>query len=446
MTLTPPRPLLWSLLVLSALAHLWLSYTVERANFTVVISLIALLFGIYFWIIRTAHTEQDYKIAFGISIGIRAALLFSVPNLSDDFYRFIWDGRLLAHGESPFAKLPSVYSPNDLAAFGLDADLLSKLNSPNYFSVYPALCQLGFWLGASLSPSSVFGSVVVMKLYLFLFECGTLFLLPALCAAAGIDKKNTLVYALNPLVIIELCGNLHFEAVMIFFLVLTLYLLRSIDAAPTKNSWLAALTLSLSASAKLLPLMFLPLLTRRLGWRSGVWFSAATLSLTLLFLALVVPLSIVENFFSSVKLYFQTFEFNASLYTAARFVGNRFFEYAVVSKFGTALALVSALIIVVLALRRPALTMLQCAETMLFSLATYFVFATTVHPWYLTTLVALSAFSRYRFGIGWSGAAALSYAAYQSPPYQEQAWLTVIEYVVVFGVFVVERQQFRQAT
>lgn len=76
---------------------------------------------------------------------------------------------------------------------------------------------------------------------------------------------------------------------------------------------------------------------------------------------------------------------------------------------------------------------------MLFSIATYFFFATTIHPWYLTTLVALSVVSRYRFALVWSGMATLSYSIYQSIPYQEQTIFACIEYAVVFGVLMVER-------
>jgi alpha-1,6-mannosyltransferase len=314
--------------------------------------------------------------------------------------------------------------------------LFSQLNSPNYFSVYPPLCQFGFWLGATLSQSSIFGSVVVMKFYLFFFECGTIFLLPKLCTAFGIDKKNALIYALNPLVIIELCGNLHFEAVMIFFLLLSLWLFQF-----PEKFWLAVGAFALAVCGKLLPLLFLPLVIRRLGLWKGVLFSSAVFVITLLLFVPIIDVSVVANFLSSVKLYFQTFEFNASLYYIARFFGNQILEYDVVSKFGVMLALCSLVVVAAIALRHPIETLHVLSEKMLLSLAAYFFFATTVHAWYLATLVALSVFSRYRFAVVWSGMAAVSYATYQSVPYQEQFWLTAIEYAVVFGVLIFEWRQ-----
>ncbi|MFQ3607746.1 MAG: hypothetical protein SNJ55_03830 [Chloroherpetonaceae bacterium] len=436
----PLRLPLWTLLSPSLAAYLWLGYVAERADFTVVLSLFAVLFALYGVAMRAIQTLHDEKLALGAAILFRVALLFSLPNLSDDFYRFIWDGRLLLHGENPFAKQPSAYSQEELAMLGLSEDLFSKLNSPNYFSVYPALCQLGFWLGAAISPSSVLLSVVVMKLYLLLFECGTLFLLPKLCTALGVDKKNALYYGLNPLVIIEIGGNLHFEAVMIFFLVLTLYLFRSGEDKRTSMIWGGALSLALSASAKLLSLIFLPVFVRRLGWTRGTTFAMLTVLYAAVLLLLLVPVTSGANFFSSIRLYFQTFEFNASFYALARWAAANLIGGDAASTAGAWLGACTMIAIVGIAFFHNPKTLRSSAEAMLFSLATYFFFATTIHPWYLATLVALSVVSSYRFALVWSGMATLSYSAYQSVPYQEQAILIFIEYALVFGTLVVERR------
>ena len=63
---------------------------------------------------------------------IRLMLLFSFPNLSDDIFRFIWDGRMCSLGINPYGYLPSEIVDNHAA---LGAELYSELNSPNYFTI-----------------------------------------------------------------------------------------------------------------------------------------------------------------------------------------------------------------------------------------------------------------------------------------------------------------------
>ena len=68
----------------------------------------------------------------------------------------------------------------------------------------------------------------------------------------------------------------------------------------------------------------------------------------------------------------------------------------------------------------------------------YLLFATTVHPWYLIPVIALSVISRFTFPIVWSLLIALSYSAYSNPGYTENGWLLSIEYAVVLTWFLLE--------
>ncbi|RDC62805.1 hypothetical protein [Adhaeribacter pallidiroseus] len=61
-----------------------------------------------------------------------------------------------------------------------------------------------------------------------------------------------------------------------------------------------------------------------------------------------------------------------------------------------------------------------------------------MHPWYLTTLVALSVLTFYRYALVWSGLAVLSYATYQTASYHENLYLTALEYSLVFGWLIYE--------
>ncbi|GAB3811037.1 hypothetical protein GCM10028895_00820 [Pontibacter rugosus] len=78
------------------------------------------------------------------------------------------------------------------------------------------------------------------------------------------------------------------------------------------------------------------------------------------------------------------------------------------------------------------------------ALTIYFLLATTVHPWYLTTLLALTVMSNFRFTIAWTGLAILTYAAYRTSTYQESLWLVALEYSIVFIWLIIELYVYRQ--
>jgi len=75
---------------------------------------------------------------------------------------------------------------------------------------------------------------------------------------------------------------------------------------------------------------------------------------------------------------------------------------------------------------------------MLFAVSFYYFTATTVHPWYIATLLILSIFTNYKFPLIWSFAIVLSYLAYTNANNTENLWLISIEYLIVYGFFVWE--------
>jgi hypothetical protein len=75
---------------------------------------------------------------------------------------------------------------------------------------------------------------------------------------------------------------------------------------------------------------------------------------------------------------------------------------------------------------------------MLFGLSFYYFTTTTMHPWYLSTLILLSVFTKYRFPILWSFVIVFSYSAYANAEYRENFWFISLEYLVVYGFLIWE--------
>lgn len=441
---TPYQHWVLRLIACSMLALLyWLSYRTVRTNTAEVLSLFVLLGFFYLIVLRLAKTVPQVRFLLTASVVMRALLLFSLPNLSDDFYRFVWDGRMMLSGQNPFVRVPSEAMD---AAMGLDETLLGAINSPDYFSVYPPLCQAVFYVACLLFPASLAGSVFVMKVFIFAAECGSLVILRRLITNWKLPAERILIYALNPLVIIELSGNLHFEATAIFFLLLALWLLGQVSTPHLLHLprfprlIIAAAAFGLAVLSKLLPLMYLPFFIRRLGFKNFAMFSAATLLISLIAFVPFWDSRMMANIGRSLSLYTKAFEFNAGFYYLVREAGLAIYGHNIIRTAGSILAAVAGVSILLLAIydamkRRVAFGNNSIdaglVENWLFAGGIYLAFATTVHPWYLAPLVMFSVFSKWKFAVVWSLAVPLSYAAYGSLPYQENLWLVAAEYLAV---------------
>ena len=424
-----------------------MAYVVPRHETTPLFALYFLLFSGYIWILKTA-SDEEIKFWIMASVLFRLSFLLAIPSLSDDFYRFIWDGRLIANGYHPFAELPGFYLQKDIA--GIDMPLYELLNSPEYFTIYPPFAQFVFWASVWVSPQSVLGSVVVMKTFVIAVEIGSIVLIQKLIKRFNLNARNVLIYALNPLVIIELTGNLHFEAFVIFFILLSLYLLLQ------QKVWLAGMAFAFSIAAKILPMILLPAFLIRLGFKKSiVFYGLVGVGTLVLFLPLLYG-EVLNGFSESFALYFKSFEFNASIYYLVREYGYAIYGYNIIQTAGWKLALISTVIMLLIALWPykspfyPGRLKLELRSyqfpddlsnilfVMMWVMLTYFLLTTTLHPWYITTLLMFSVFTTYRFVVVWTAMIFLTYAGYSIDGFTENLYLTTMEYVIVIGYLVYE--------
>lgn len=434
----------YAVVMVSCVLLVVLGYSFERHQSVPLLTTYFALFALYtYTIIKLSHDERNLRFWIGAAILYRAVLFFSLPSLSDDFYRFLWDGRLIAAGYNPFVEVPSYYLNLPSPVEGLDSTLFEKLNSQHRFSSYPPVCQLVFWLSAELSPSSIFGGVLAMRFILLIFEVGTLWILCRLLLRFNFSQRAVLIYALNPLVVIEITGNLHFEGVMVFFLILSLFLLT------LNRTWFSTICFALSVCTKLIPLLFLPVLPRFLGWKKAMIYWLITGVLTLIFFVPLLRTGIVHGFSTSLGYYFQKFEFNASLYYLIRAGGFALAGFNIIQYAGPLLAVAAAMVICYIAFRHSSQreygVTTKVFSVMMWCLFVYFLSTTILHPWYIITLLSLSIFTSYRFPIVWTGLIFVTYAGYTKEGFDENLWLVAFEYVILFALILYETLWKRKA-
>lgn len=426
---------LYILLFSSLSLYIAIGYGIQRYQTLPLFACYFLLFLIYVWLIFEKGNNDFWTMA---AILFRASLLFSVPVLSDDFYRFIWDGRLLTSGHHPFAAIPSYYMNPNINIQGINTELFNKVNSKEYFTVYPPFSQFIFWWSVKLSPLSIYGSMFIMKMIVFTCEIGTLFIIKKILSHFNQPTAGVQIYALNPLVIIELTGNLHFEGVMIFFLLLGFFfLLRN-------KTFLSSVFYAISICTKLIPVIFLPLLIHQLGWKKAISYCLMTGGMTIIIFLPLLNQDIVNGFFQSIGYYFQHFEFNASIYYLIRETGYLIYGYNIIQTAGWALGLVSGILILLISFNRIRNNTLQEIDKnfftgMLWCMLIFFLFTTTLHPWYMVSLVMISAFTPYRFPVLWSGLIFMTYAGYTDKTFNENLPFVAFEYILVIGYLFYEK-------
>ena len=412
----------WIAVLLSVVLYIFIGYFIPREATVQSIASYGLLFIVYTYIVKQFHPGALKEYVF-IALFFRLCLLMAFPALSDDIYRFVWDGRILVAGFNPFEHIP-----RDVVGTikGLDYALFEKLNSKEYYSVYPPVAQFIFWLSVVVSPQSIWGSAVVIRLLIILAEAGSMMLLLNLARYYRIPTKNVFWYALNPLVILELTGNLHFEAFTIFFILLALALLVRGKYLYTAGGF------ALAIGAKLLPAIFLPLLVRRLGLKKWLLFGIVLCFTVIILFTPLISIQFITGMGSSLGLYFQSFEFNASIYYLVREVGFWFTENNIIQGAGPVLGIVALALILVYTWKEGQWKK-SIFEGMLWIGLIFLAFSTTIHPWYITPLLAFGTLTRYRWPVAWSLLIFLTYAGYSTDGFKENYGVIFAEYLLLAG-------------
>ena len=378
-------------LLLMLLLYFYIGNFLDRRNFPFLIVEISALFVGYIFLFQQ-NKAWHWKQILLIGLLFRLAFLVTIPNLSDDYFRFIWDGHLAVNGVNPYDYLPTEVA----IEFPNKGELLAGMNSPNYYSVYPPFTQAIYAFGVWLSPNSILGNIIVLRLLIIASECISFLLIRDILKKNNLQLKNVTLYFFNPLCIIEFVGGLHFEAFVILFLSLSIWLIQK------KRTVFSAISWAIAIGLKLMPLLLVAAFIRKIKLKNALLFYFTLGTVSLLFFIPLMNWESWYNFKSSIDLYFKTFEFNASLYYLIRELGISILGYNPIQTVGPILSKIAIGIMLLLQLRKKKLEGKPFFEVMLFSLLAYYLFASIVHPWYVGMLVFFSVFTSYRFAILWS--------------------------------------------
>lgn len=324
------------------------------------------------------RTTRDLLRLLALAVMVRAPLFTWPPTLSDDVYRYVWEGRVWLAGYSPFT-----HAPNDPALLFLRDEAWSHVNHPEVSSIYPPLAQALFVV---LSGFGVSG----FKLAMAAADCATAALL------WHRDPRAGWLWALLPLPALESAANGHLEAAGTLLVVLAL---GGSDLA----AWLGAML-------KLLPGVLL------LRSRPRTWLLYGALSV-----AAFAPL-----LHSGLSRGFATYEanwsFNAGVYTVLAWV----LDDGLLAR---RLLLVLGAGIVAIAL----FSVRDRARLALWTFGTFVVLSPTVHPWYVLWPLVVAVWLGVRAWVWFAALVPLAYLVLASVGpsggWHESAWVRLVEWV-----------------
>jgi hypothetical protein len=421
--------LFWS--ILSIVAYFYFSYALKRYDHINLGISLALLFTGYYFILKK---PIKYSLMVGLGVVFRLIFLFSIPNLSQDFYRFIWDGQLIINGLNPYLFTPNELINTHHTLFTQMEPLYKGMGalSAQHFSNYPPIHQLPFVIAALISKNSILGSVIILRIIIILADIGILIYGKKLLELLKLPTQNIFYYFLNPLVVIELTGNLHFEALMLFFLVVSLYFLYK------QKLIHSAIFMGFSILTKLLPVFFLPLLINRLKFKKTLLYSTLIIGCIIVLCLPFFEFQFLKNYGKTVGLWFTNFEFNSSFYSLGKSAMSKNFGIQLIEHMSYVVPFLMAVFTLYFSLQKTTENK-KIIQSFFWILTIYFLMSTTVHPWYITTLVFLSCFTNYKFALAWSATIFFSYFAYHKSGVESNTLFELIEYVSVGIVLLFER-------
>jgi hypothetical protein len=424
--------------------------TLSAAQIPAFLACYGFAFAAYLGALLWAERQEQVSgwLIYGWTLAFQLLLLCTVPTLSDDIYRYLWDGHAANHGVSPYAY---AISAPELDA--LDVPIRALANHPEMASPYLPVAQWLFRAVTWFFPFQPF----YLQAAMVLLSLGSGWLIAHLLEIAGLPRHRVLIYLWNPLVVIETAHGAHIDTWMVFLALLAVWLALAVGArqwSRLRHDWLSPVVLALAALTKILPALLLPVLWWRWRWPGRILY-------LLVGIALLTPAGLAAGWglsgpldgrglFGALRIYNRYWNFNSGLYhwlegllTAMRLPS--------VDQWARVLAGLLLLIglVAVWWTARDQHEPRTLLRLMALPLMAYVLLTTTVHPWYLLIVLAFLPFlapgvdelsQRWWSLAPWlylSGVIVLSYLAYLTPhEFRELAWVRLVEWLPTWGLLI----------
>ena len=353
------------------------------------------------WSLRGAPLDRKAIVVLvGAAIVCRLVLFAGTSTLSDDGWRYLWDGAKITRGQNPYESFPDQDGLGDVSADEAASlrDLRSKINRPGLHTVYSPLSQALFAGGYALGGPRL----DALRVAFLLFDLLTIPLLFALLRRLDLPARHALLWIWSPMASVEMVGTGHSEMFMIPLLVWAA--IEALDGRPIRFGLAAGLAFlaKFTAAVPLVVLLAVAVRRRSVGERPGRVLGVASLVALAVVVAGFAPFwhdRFVANISDSLRLYAGRFEFDAGPFYAARWLFERVGLTGTEGYFGgsfdadfpvvTTLSALTVLAIAAAVFVRPPTRGAAWIDRATFAGAIYVVLQSVMHPWYLGVFLPL---------------------------------------------------------
>ena len=370
-------------------------------------------------ILATRHEcweeNNAIRLIWGIGLAMRVMVIPLTPELSDDVYRYLWDGHVQYSGVNPY-----LYAPADPALESIRTLWHEKINHPDIPTLYPPLTQLLF-----LTTWIIGGTIWVAKLLWVAFDILTGSVIVRIARSLERPVLPILVwYFWSPLLIVEVAWNGHFDIIGVFWLTLLLWVAVS-RKATGRGGWLGAL-LAAATMTKLAPAVLFPPFWHRYGKVLAGYFLVVCALLSLPYAS-----AGIEPLTKGLWIYLKDWIANPGAFLVIKGIcGN-----SMVAR------MISGIIVVLVML----FTMIRRQDPehmMLIILGAGILFSPTVHPWYVIWLLPFAALTGHPGFLALSGLIFLGYwglGEYQrSGDWPQPTWVLLTIWLPVWALLAIQ--------
>ncbi|MDJ0989405.1 MAG: glycosyltransferase family 2 protein [Desulfobacterales bacterium] len=280
--------------------------------------------------------------------------------VSNDVYRYIWEGYIQLEGYNPYLLPPDSPELSRLIYVHIK-DVWTQINHKDLTAAYPPLTLLLFRFLASVGPTAG-----IFKAAILGFDLLLVMTLALMLKNRRLPAQRLLLYALNPLVLVYVAGEAHLDVIQAALLMLGLLLMQH-DRAPFGFFLCGMAVMAKYFSLAALP--FIVTLKNRRAWPFAL-------------LALVCFLPYADaggRIFQSLLIFGREMHYNEGLPVIIRFLFDDQALWVSAGMMAAAWGLIY-------------LTVPDRLRSVYLAIGTLLVFLPTLHPWYLLLVVPFMVF------------------------------------------------------